>query len=375
MKKRLSIIGRGTAGCITALNLAHNSKFDKGNGFDIDWYHDPKTPPLSVGEGTDLILPTFLANRLKDLNYDNWHELDAYYKHGIEKINWSKNDFTHHFPLGSHGLHINANKLQNYIVDYLKDKVNIIDKKVKHSDLDTYIVDCSGKQKGDNYQQTPIPVNSAHVAQCSWNKPRFKKTLCIAKKWGWVFLIPLQNRCSVGYIYNEDCCDIDEIKSEFKNILKEYRLVRDTETSLSFKNYYRSINYDKNISYNGNASFFLEPLEATSLTTSIRISDSIKKLQYDDDFENQNKIYNQWLNEVIDIIMLHYLVKPPYKTKFWKMAHNTANDYFIDRLKNYPKIGLITKSDSLNYSVWGSENFKQNLKGLDLYKKLEKLGW
>ena len=57
------------------------------------------------------------------------------------------------------------------------------------------------------------------------------------------------------------------------------------------------------------------------------------------------------------------------------MAHNTANDYFINRLKNYPKIGLITKSDSLNYSVWGSENFKQNLKGLDLYSKLEKLGW
>ena len=89
VKKRLSIIGRGTVGCLNALKFSNL-------GYDIDWYHDPSKSALSVGEGTDLVLPKFLYKEM-GLNYDDLFKLDAHYKQGIEKINWGKKNFTHHF--------------------------------------------------------------------------------------------------------------------------------------------------------------------------------------------------------------------------------------------------------------------------------------
>ena len=84
MNKRLSIIGKGTVGCLSALKFSNE-------GYEVDWYHDPNTPSLSIGEGTDLLLPNFLDSEL-NLNYDDLKQLDAHYKQGIEKINWGKNN-------------------------------------------------------------------------------------------------------------------------------------------------------------------------------------------------------------------------------------------------------------------------------------------
>jgi hypothetical protein len=67
MNKRLSIIGRGTVGCMSAIKF-HNL------GYKIDWYHDPNTPPLSVGEGTTLQIPRFMSDEL-GLNY-NEHQIN-----------------------------------------------------------------------------------------------------------------------------------------------------------------------------------------------------------------------------------------------------------------------------------------------------------
>lgn len=365
MSKKVSIIGKGTAGCITALNFYNL-------GYNIDWYYDSSIPPLSVGEGTDLVLPRFLSEKL-NLNYDDLSMFDAHYKQGIEKLNWGKNNFTHWFGLGQMALHLNANKLQNYITAYLKNKVNIIEKRVKHEELNSYIIDCTGKMNQDDYVETPIPVNSVYLSNCSWDKPRFNKTLCVAKTHGWVFLIPLQNRCSVGYLYNKECSSFSEIQTETKEILKEYNLVRDIENHLTFENYYRKINFTENVSYNGNSSFFLEPLEATSLNTTVRVAGQIYNILEGGDIEFQNNQYKNFIDETIDIIMLHYLNRPkfvPNENDFWSMANEKANEWFSMRYKTYPKINLITEEGSLNYSTWYDGSFKQNLTGLNLYSRL-----
>ncbi len=367
MNKRLSIIGRGTVGCMSAIKF-HNL------GYKIDWYHDPNTPPLSVGEGTTLQIPRFMSDEL-GLNYNDLDLFDAHYKQGIEKINWTKKPFTHYFPLGSIALHFNANKFQEYVIDKLKDKVNIIEQRVKHNDVNNYIIDCSGTpSKEKEILNTPIPVNKARIIQCLWDKPKFNYTLCIAKKWGWVFLIPLKNRCSVGYLYNELYSDFDEIESELQDILKKYNLVATHGNTLDFKNYYREKNYTDKVSYNGNASSFLEPLEATSLYTAYRNIDKTNKVILGEiDYNSANKDYRNMMEETIDIIMLHYLVKPPYKTEFWEMAHYNAVSWFVDRFESYPKIRLISGKGPLSYSAWKKDSFKQNIKGLKLHNKLKEL--
>ncbi len=362
-KKRLSIIGRGTVGCLNALKFSNL-------GYDIDWYHDPEKLALSVGEGTDLALPKFLSKEL-NLSYDDLFKLDAHYKQGIEKINWGSKPFTHLFGIGYMALHINANKLQNYICEHIKDKVNIIEKKVD-SKLETFTIDCSGipTLSKDQFETPPIPVNKAYVVQCPWDKPTFDKTICIAKSYGWVFLIPLQNRCSVGYIYNSQYAEFDKLQNELSSILKDYNLMAKEGNIMPFENFYRKNNFSNNLVYNGNASFFLEPLEATSLNTSISIINQTHKMLCDSTPEVENKRYENLLKETVDIIMLHYLVEPPIKNAFWEMANYKANIWFKSRYKNYPKIRLITQGDSLHYATWFEDSFKQNLSGMNLYEKL-----
>ena len=369
--KKVAIIGKGTVGCLSALKFSNN-------GYAIDWYHDPNTPALSVGEGTDLTLPAFLDDEI-DLNYEKIKQLDAHYKQGIEKINWGEKPFTHWFGLGRMALHINAHKLQDYITNYLKDKVNIIEKRVEHDQIDDYIIDCSGKAPNpEDLVSAPIPVNEAYIANCPWDKPKFSKTLCIAKNFGWVFMIPLQSRCSVGYLFNNKFCAIDEIKHEMKGVLNEHNLIANSGNSLNFSNYYRKQNFTESVSYNGNASFFLEPLEATSLNLSIRVIRQTLALLADDNTQLkglhtlQNEKYEKFLSETVDIIMLHYLVDPPVKNEFWEYANNLAEEWISNRFKTYPKIRLITNDSPLRYSTWYEKSFKQNLTGLNLYDKISK---
>lgn len=366
--RKVAIIGKGTVGCLSALKFSND-------GYEVDWYHDPNTPALSVGEGTDLVLPAFLDGEI-DLNYDKLKDLDAHYKQGIEKINWGEKSFTHWFGLGRMALHINAHKLQNYITNYLDGKVNVIEKRVEHNEIKDYIIDCSGKAPNpDEFISAPIPVNEAYVVNCPWDKPTFSKTLCIAKNYGWVFLIPLQNRCSVGYLYHKKYATVEEIKHEIQDILKEYNLVAKSGNQLNFSNYYRKENFNEKVSYNGNASFFLEPLEATSLNVACRVIHQCLKLLSDGKLGIQNERYKTFLSETVDIIMLHYLVDPPVKNEFWKYANSLAEEWISYRFKTYPKIRLITNDSPLHYSTWFEKSFQQNLTGLNLYDKISKFKW
>ena len=134
-----------------------------------------------------------------------------------------------------------------------------------------------------------------------------------------MFLIPLQNRCSVGYIFNNHFSTILDLSTDIEDILTEYNLEPNPELTrnMSFSNYYRKNNFQKNVSYNGNASSFLEPLEATSLGTSIRVIDKITNiLESNDCLEMSNHLHELFLKETIDIIMLHYLIDPPIKNGF-----------------------------------------------------------
>jgi hypothetical protein len=367
MKDTLSIIGRGTVGCLNALKFSNL-------GYDINWYQDPHISPLSVGEGADLSLSYFLSTEL-NFSYEDLIKIGGYHKHGIEKINWGKKPFTHWFELGRSSIHINATNLQDFIIDKVSSKVNIIEKHVKHSELESYIIDCSGKPPIVSERNvTPIPVDSAYVTQCPWDNPKFSKTLCVAQEHGWVFLIPLQDRCSVGYLYNSNFIDIETIKTSVNKIFNQYNLTPLESKSLSFNNFYRKNNFRGKFTYNGNSSFFLEPIEATSLNTAIDIigkTDLLLKNKIS--FKDANEKYKNFLEETIDIVMLHYLVDPPFDSPFWKMANKKAVDWFTKRYKEYPKINIITQEGEYDYSTWYQESFKQNLKGLNLYNKLNQI--
>jgi len=370
MTKKISIIGKGTAGCLTALRFTNL-------GYEVEWYYDSTIPAASVGEGSDLSLPTFLFENTS-LNYGNLDLIDGYYKEGIRKDNWGGKDFTHWFNLGQMSLHFNANKFQSYTQNLLQDIIT--DKKVNPEDLDSdYILDCTGSPIIDDkfIKAKYIPVNSAYIMQCPWDYPKFNQSLCIARPYGWVFGIPLKNRCSIGYIFNKDITDVDIIKEDIEEIFTIFKLTpnRDIQPRIiNFNNYYRKINFTDRMSYNGNASFFLEPIEATSIGTSIRniqLSEGI--ITKDFTPEDQNSKFHNFMKETQDVIALHYLSGSKWKNEFWDRAQSMAQDCFKNTFSTYPKSKLILGSEDIRYSTWGISSLKQNIKGLDLHNILTEI--
>ncbi len=382
--KKIAIIGRGTAG---VLAMAHFHRW--AEGYEIELYYDENIKPQPVGEGSTLQLPKALSLHL-NFTYDDLHHIDGTFKYGIRKVNWAKGkSFTHFFSPPDVSYHFNASKLQSYIVDKLKDDVKIIDKNVTPDQVDAdFVIDCSGKPSNyDEFNMSDvIAVNSVHVTQCYWEYPRFQYTLTIARPYGWVFGIPLQNRCSIGYMYNNQINTLEEVKEDVKNIFEEYNLTPSNDTnSFTFKNYTRKENFTERVAYNGNASFFLEPMEASSIYT----MDAINRKMYDIIFGNKtvkqcNTEYLTFMEQVEHMIMLHYYAGSIFNTPFWDYATKRGeismrraldNKYFVEML-NYSQRDikdLYANNLLPEYGTWPGSSFHQNLTNLNLYKKLERI--
>ena len=377
MTKRLAIIGNGTAG---SLAVTH---FFRYGDCEITWYYDPAIPPQAVGEGSNLVMPRALQANLGFYHQD-LEKINGTMKHGILKSGWaSGQEFFHGFMPPYSGYHFNAVGLQKYILDKLstESKIKIIEQHVVADNVDSdFVMDCSGKPN-DYTKYTvlnSIPVNSVHVNQCFWDYPRFQYTLTIARPYGWVFGIPLQNRCSIGYLYNSTINTLEEIQEDIQNIFEQYSLTPSTTTnSFTFKNYYRQQNFTDRIAYNGNASFFLEPLEATSIST----MDRIQRRAFDlwsgvKTLEQVNQDYDDLLKEIENVIMLHYYSGSIYNTDFWNMAVERGRINF-EQAKLNPKFNQMIEMSKQykhgdnyqqDYGSWGVNAFYQNFINLGLYK-------
>ena len=380
--KRLTIVGRGTAGCVAAAHFLNYT-----NWF-VDFYYDNSIKPQAVGEGSNLILPMRLNHTINFYHEDLPH-VDGSFKYGIKKTNWSSGkSFTHNFPPPNVGYHFNAIKLQEHILSKIKDnpRCRIIESNIQHRDIDSdFIMDCSGKpdQYDDFILPESIPVNSVYVTQCFWDYAKFQYTLTAARPHGWVFGIPLQNRCSIGYMYNSDVSTLDEIKEDVKAIFEEYDLTPSSTTNaFNFKNYYKKTNFTDRTAYNGNASFFLEPLEATS----IAFMDTINRLALDvwtgeitSSIANQQ--YTKHITEIENVIMLHYYAGSTFDTEFWKLATKKGTVNMQSAIKNPKFLEMIEYSKHNNpniqakedFGTWGLGAFYQNFHNLDLYNKIDQL--
>ena len=383
--KKITIIGRGTAGCLAAIYFA------KHTDWQIDWIYDPNIKQQAVGEGTNLLVPVQLGIDL-DFNVVELQELYGTPKLGIRKMNWGQAnpDFTHTFPAPKHGYHFNAVLLQDYIIKRLTDnkRVNMFYKNINnHGELDTdFVLDCSGRPKdfSEFDIRTEIPVNAVSVKQCYWEGMRFTQTLTIARPHGWVFGIPLLNRCAIGYMYNKDISSLEEVQQDAENIYKEFNLVPSTDgNNFTFMNYTKKQNFYENVAYSGNASSFLEPLEATSLYSSIMNNIwahkvFTKKLSV----EEANKNYHADLNSISDMIMLHYFAGSTFDSEFWRHAKKLATDR-MNVAKQHKTFTTMINACNIEdkkrdlvfeslgeYGTWPGRSYMMNLEGLGIKESL-----
>ena len=137
-----------------------------------------------------------------------------------------------------------------------------------------------------------------------------------------MFGIPLQNRCSVGYLYNSDINTLEEVKEDIKAIFSDFGLTPSEETnSFGFKNYSKNRNFTDRLASNGNSSFFLEPLEAMSFGMANSVLENATNcIQGVMSAEQANVEYVGLIRNVERIIMMHYFAGSKYKTLFWDYA-------------------------------------------------------
>jgi len=389
--KKLVVIGRGTGGAITA------ACFDNllSDDWIIEWHYDSSIQTQAVGEGLN-ILPCVSLNQTVKIEHHDLIKIDGTFKSGIFKKNWGSNSkgFFHTFMAPAIAWHINAVKLQNYIFEYLKSSKRIkyfdCNSKIEEIDAD-YVIDCSGRPTQEQLDKDfviadYIPVNAVHVTQCFWDVPKFQYSLTSAHKGGWYFGIPLQNRCAIGMMYNKNFNTLDEIKEEANLIIEENGLTSsNTTNSFQFTNYYKKINFFEKHAYNGNASFFLEPLEATTIGQIVANNILISRfLNKEIDLDTANFLYNRDLEETSAMILLHYYAGSVFNNKFWDYAQETAKTKLFDLVSKSDRLQRILKETYAEFNgehprfdpefecgTWPRRSYGINIKGLGILEKLK----
>ena len=389
MSKKIAIIGRGTAGTISFMQ--YQELFPKA---EIEWYYDPLGKTQTIGEASPAEFPTIFSNFTIPLSYNFLEKIKGSYKLGIRKLDWGgKGDFTHYFYFGNHAYHFDAVALQDCILDHFltnpKSNIKIIPKYIKsHNDIDAdQIIDCSGtpKNPSDTIQAKNIPVNSAYVVNCAPIDYHF--SLHIARPYGWVFGIPLKDKLSIGYLYNNNLNTEEEIEKDLEELYKIYNFTFIKKNSTwSFNNYFRKVNYTERVTYNGNNAFFLEPMESNSISI-INWINILRSRQLKHSHISLEQINGAFHNEVIrseNMILSNYCAGSKFDTPFWDMAKSTGekvfkemcqnDDFFkkvIEPMVDPTKLPPLPPSKKDTYGPWNYQSWKENITGFGLNNKLK----
>jgi tryptophan halogenase len=355
MKKEIVIIGGGASGWLTSLLV---NKFWKDT--NVTLIESSKIGILGAGEGST---PNFgfLLSMLDINQFEFFNETNSTIKHGLELCNWTGDNTTinHRFTgddpslfsrVNTSGYHFDARLVAKFFkkialqrginwVDGEVEKINgrreIIDSVELNDgtkiDLDL-IFDCSGfrrliikgyhKEEWVSYTDYLI-VNRA----LGFFLPQERKytihdktnTRVTAMNSGWLFNIPLQHRHGCGYVFNDNYISVEEAKKEAEEHLgKEIQIQKVFEFDPGT---YRRSWIGNSIAL-GLAYSFIEPLEATSLMTTIMQLKKLWEIDFNEEYKENFNTFCYEINELNSIfIRFHYLAER-FDTPFWFDAYN-----------------------------------------------------
>ena len=352
MGLKIGIIGVGSGGILSICHMLHYLPCQ------VYSIYDPEIPSVGIGESTG---PVFWSTMEACLNvsFDELLEsgqLDATKKYGTFYKNWREQDFLN--PLFGNeefenaAIHFNTHKIKDYAFNILREKykerfieiqgkvLNVNDKKdyvtvdVNNVNYEfDYIIDCRGFSKNlEEYVVLPMPINHCLVHNIpskegiDWNH-----TLHQATKNGWMFGVPLTNRLSYGYLFNDNITKIEEAKIDFSKILDVD--VNDMDKiEFKFNSYYAKKVINNRVMKNGNLAFFLEPMFANSLWMYDFINrlivgkiKGVKEGELNFRFQTKSK-------QIHDIICYNYKGGSIYDSQFWKYAGEYSKPKFENSL-------------------------------------------
>lgn len=196
-------------------------------------------------------------------------------------------------------------------------------------------------------------------------------TISQAMKYGWMFRIPVWGRHGNGYIFDSDYITADQAKDEVEKFLGH-----EIEVGKQFKFDPGMVDrvWIKNCCAIGLSSSFVEPLEATSIGTSIQQSFLLmhRLPNYDEKtIEKYNKDISDILTNIRDFVILHYVTKNNH-TEFWKDVQQIKLPNSLEENLQRWRKNLPISDDfrgSTDYKLFNDAHYLQVLAGLKLFDR------
>jgi tryptophan halogenase len=335
----------------------------KGWTSDIDdYYLGPIDGSFSKESVPDLLF-SYVFNRFPNKDLPKASEIGTWILNGASNFNKESNTFSTY----THAMHVDAHLVGKYFkkVCLRNPNANHIDSEVTNVNLKEnghiksvtlnngqiidgdFFIDCSGfnkvlmkhmPSKWVSYQKY-LPVNTGMPFQLKYQDNEMPEpyTTAWAQKNGWMWQIPLMDRKGCGYVFCDAFTTPDKAQEEIETILgREIDPIR----VIKFDTGRQESAWINNCLTIGLSSAFLEPLEATSIHSTVVqarsfIFEYLKPTLEQTLNEGSRKIYNQrtrvLFDDVKDFINLHYMGGRT-DSEFWRwintgatMADFTAN--------------------------------------------------
>ena len=312
-------------------------------------YLSPIQPTYSSGYNVDLDLLAFVMHG----HYADSSPAGYLMHNGLSSFYKTKTKTT-----GTHSYHFDAHKVGKYLKKIaLQNGIKHIDAEITDVNINTITgecdsvrlketnelitselwIDCSGFARllsnkvgaGWVSYKDNLPVNSAlpYIHKYESNEDIKLETLAWAQPNGWMWQIPTQQRYGCGYVYCDYFTNSDGALRELEQTTgRKIEPLRQMKFDVG-----RLENiWSKNVVAIGLSSGFLEPLQATSIHSSIVQCELLfNHFLYTDKTKTTNPFsvarYNEFVGRMFDdfrdLLQVHYMTKRD-DSEFWKFVKN-----------------------------------------------------
>ncbi len=142
---------------------------------------------------------------------------------------------------------------------------------------------------------------------------------------GWCWRIDHETSINRGYVYSSAFASDDEARGEF--LAKNPKIDSEKTRVVKFSSGRREVSWKGNVIGIGNASAFVEPLEATALNNlvlQLKVLAQILEHSACEPTPSMVGIYNlrsaDWWDDTRDFLALHYRFNTRLQTPFWRMC-------------------------------------------------------
>lgn len=357
---KIGIIGAGEGSTGLLLDLIQNRWFNTDIDFKDFFESIDATIKLGIrhknwtGDGSSYYAPLDGSNtsgQNPDIDF-----LQAFSRFGVEKMHVASNIGKHfesnHFP-ESYALHFDGHKIGKYFKNkFVKEGLEVIDAVVKeiniselNGKIDSIVLDNNQTVTGDLFIDSTgfsrmfsqkmnvkwksysdyLPVNRAMPFLIEYKENEIPEPLTTAHALssGWMWDIPLQSRRGCGYVYDKNYISDEDAQKEIEKYLNQ------KITPIKFIDFEAGrldSLWEKNCIFMGLSAAFAEPLEATSIHTTIIqmlvfcfefLAETPEKTFLDSNISRYNERMKKMYDDIQNFLVLHYQGGRT-DSKFWR---------------------------------------------------------